>query len=338
MSFCPTCGTQLPDEAAFCYRCGTRIGDYAPQQQPSPSATRPAFAPASATNLKCPSCGAPITPRFGEMIITCDYCGSGVSLGDDGWKSIQKHTMLPITVLQQDRALKIVHDMMDRGLLHRHVQEQSKLEDLNLAMVPYWLVPVSARSTVVAVDMAATAGQIATTAALAGIMGAAMSGGRRGYGGGGGGLVTGMVLGTMMGGGGISGGQGNRKTVQMDNNYNFPVVALKALTEYQPSNYEFNLDGRTLFDAKKVKGIKVLNGDVGEEVAKNQAKTLVDQLQSHRAHEQFHMIQSMTTDSDVGEAELLHAPVWFVRYDHKGRKVILVVDANSGGVLNSIGL
>jgi len=290
------------------------------------------------SNAVVHNCGAPITPRFGEMIITCDYCGSGVSLGDDGWKSIQKHSMLPITVLQQDSALKIVHGMMDRGLLHRHVQEQSKLEDLNLAMVPYWLVPVSARSTVVAVDMAATAGQIATTAALAGIMGAAMSGGRRGYGGGGGGLVTGMVLGTMMGGGGISGGQGNRKTVQMDNNYNFPVVALKALTEYQPSNYEFNLDGRTLFDAKKVKGIKVLNGDVGEEVAKNQAKTLVDQLQSHRAHEQYHMIQSMTTDSDVGEAELLHAPVWFVRYDHKGRKVILVVDANSGGVLNSIGL
>ena len=170
-------------------------------------------------------------------------------------------------------------------------------------------------------------------------MGAAMSGGRRGYGGGGGGgLVTGMVLGTMMGGGGIGGGQGTKKTVQLDNNYNFPVVALKALTEYQPSNYEFNLDGRTLFDAKKVKGIKVLNGDVGEEVAKNQAKTLVDQLQSHRAHEQYHMIQSMTTDSDVGEAELLHAPVWFVRYDHKGRKVILVVDANSGEVLNSIGL
>src|SRR5207245_9541088 len=96
----------------------------------------------------------------------------------------------------QDSALKIVHDMMDRGLLHRHVQEQSKLEDLNLAMVPYWLVPVSARSTVVAVDMAATAGQIATTAALAGILWAAMHGGRRGCGGRvGGGRVTRRVRG-----------------------------------------------------------------------------------------------------------------------------------------------
>jgi hypothetical protein len=34
----------------------------------------------------------------------------------------------------------------------------------------------------------------------------------------------------------------------------------------------------------------------------------------------------------------VQSQIWFVRYDHKGRKVILVVDANSGGVLNSIGL
>jgi hypothetical protein len=40
----------------------------------------------------------------------------------------------------------------------------------------------------------------------------------------------------------------------------------------------------------------------------------------------------------VDEAELLHAPVWFAKYDHKGNKILLVVDGNSGGVINSIGL
>ena len=34
----------------------------------------------------------------------------------------------------------------------------------------------------------------------------------------------------------------------MDMNYNFPVIALKALTDYQPKDYQFNLDGRELFD------------------------------------------------------------------------------------------
>ncbi len=40
--------------------------------------------------------------------------------------------------------------------------------------------------------------------------------------------------------------------------------------------------------------MKVLNGDVGEEAAQYQAKTLVAQLQSDKAHEQYHMIQQFT--------------------------------------------
>jgi uncharacterized protein YgiB involved in biofilm formation len=107
--------------------------------------------------------------------------------------------------------------------------------------------------------MAVEAGEIATTAALAGVMGSAFGGGRRG-GGFAGPLLAGAMMGTVMG----SGQAAARKTYQMDNNYNFPIVALKALTEHQPRNYQFNLDDRTLFDVSKVpKGIKILNGDVG---------------------------------------------------------------------------
>lgn len=65
---------------------------------------------------------------------------------------------------------------------------------------------------------------------------------------------------------------------------------------------------------------------------------MVDQLQSEKAHQAHHMIQELSTQSEVGEAELLHVPVWFVRYDHKGGKIALVIDGNSGGIINSIGL
>jgi hypothetical protein len=135
------------------------------------------------------------------------------------------------------------------------------------------------------------------------------------------------------------GGGGMRKSEQMDMNYNFPVIALKALTDYQPRDYQFNLENRELFDISKLpKGVKILNGDISEEVAKSQAKTLVDQLQSQKAHEKYHMIQSINTDSDIGDVELLHVPVWFAKYDHKGNKIVLVIDANSGQVINSFGL
>jgi hypothetical protein len=105
------------------------------------------------------------------------------------------------------------------------------------------------------------------------------------------------------------GGGGTKKAIQMDQNYNFPIIALKALTQYQPRDYHFAIEGRTLFDISKYpKGIKVLNGDISEDAAKYQAKTLVDQLQSQKAHAQYHMIQQITSEEDVSDTELLHVP------------------------------
>jgi DNA-directed RNA polymerase subunit RPC12/RpoP len=347
--FCPKCGAQLPDDATFCYKCGTKVGQAPAQGQPA-EASQNVLAPSGATSLKCPNCGAPISPKFGEMVITCEYCGSGVTLSDQGWTGIQKQTMLPIKLGNVDQTNAMITSLMDKGLLHRHLHEDSTQEEMNLSYIPYWIVGVSARTTIVSANMAAQVGQTATTAALMGVILGGMGGG--GFGGGGGRRrffrgagaprpLSGLFLPKwfMLYGMGMGYGGGMRKTDQMDENYNFPVIALKALTEYQPRDYQFDLDGRTLFDISKIpKDVKVLNGDIGEDVAKSQAKTLVDQLQSEKAHAKYHMIQQLTTESDVGDVELLHVPIWFARYDHKGKKIILVIDANSSRVINSMGL
>jgi hypothetical protein len=221
-------------------------------------------------------------------------------------------------------------------MLRRHLQESSTLEEMTLSVVPYWLVNVSARTSIVATNMVAEGATVATTAALIGVM-AGMGGGRRG-GFGAGPLLGGAMLGSMMGSG-MGGGSGQKKAIQMDQNYNFPIIALKALTQYQPRDYQFAIQGRTLFDISQYpKGIKVLNGDISEDAAKYQAKTLVDQLQSQKAHAQYHMIQQIASEEDVSDTELLHVPIWFVRYDHSGNKIVLVVDGNSGNVINSLGL
>lgn len=358
--YCPKCGAQNPDDATFCMKCGTSMSgstqsaSTAPGgQAPHPSAQGPVIAPQGSTSFKCPNCGAPLSPKFGEMVITCEYCGSGVTLGGGGWSNIQKQTMLPLRISSEDQVDAIIKPMMDKGLLHRHLQETSKQEEMNLSYVPYWIVNVSARTSVVAVDETQQIAQTATTAALMGVILGGMGGGFGGGGGGGGfgrrvfwdwkpGSLIGGTLGftprIMMFGMGMGGG-GARRQQQMDANYNFPVVALKALTAYQPRDYQFDLANRQLFDITKIdKSIKILNGDISEDVAKAQAKTLVDQLQSEKAHAKYHMIQSIQTQSDVGDVELLHAPIWFVRYDHKGNKIVLVVDASSGKVINSMGL
>ncbi len=331
--FCPKCGSQLPDSAAFCMKCGTNVAVASGSSQAAAPAS-PVLAPSGATALKCPNCGAPISPQFGEMVITCPYCGSGVTLGNAGWKGIEKQTMLPVRLADRDQVAGRIHGLMDQGVLRRHLAETSTLEEMNLSFVPYWIVSVSARTTIIATDVAMEAGQIATTAALAGLMGGAL-GGRRGGIGFGGPLLAGAMLGTVMGP-----ARGSpTKSYEFADTYNFPVVALKALFEHQPRDYQFALEDRTLFDVTKVpKGVKILNGDVGEDGARNQAKALVAQLESEKAHHQYHMIQQMRSDVDASDTELLYAPIWFARYDHQGQKIALVVDANSGGVINSIGL
>jgi len=263
--------------------------------------------------------------------------------------------MLDLKVATVDQVNSIITPLMDKGLLHRHLHEDSTQEEMSLTYVPYWIVSVSARTSITATDETAQIAQTASTAVLMGVIFGGMGGGFGGRGGFGRGrralerqFTNGNPFAGILGlkririmawGMGMGYGGGMRKTEQLDMNYNFPVIALKALTDYQPRDYQFNLDGRELFDISKLpKNVKILNGDISEEVAKSQAKTLVDQLQSQKAHEKYHMIQSMHTDSDVGDVELLHAPVWFAKYDHKGNKIVLVLDANSGRVINSFGI
>ncbi|MEM0014128.1 MAG: hypothetical protein QXX81_05690 [Zestosphaera sp.] len=107
---------------------------------------------------------------------------------------------------------------------------------MNLSFTPYWIVSVSARTSVIASGIAVQAGEIAATAALFGVMGSAMSGRRRGIGITGP-LLAGVMLGTMMG----PGQAGAKRAYHKDNNYNIAIVAVKAFNEYQPRSYQYQL-------------------------------------------------------------------------------------------------
>ena len=337
--YCNKCGASIPDDSLFCPKCGAKQSATASGVQ-SNSATQPkenVIAATGVTELKCPGCGAPIKPQIGEMLITCEYCGASISLANEGWKSIESNTMLPLSIESEDKVMQIIKDYMDRGLLHRHMEEKSKNEGVYLSIVPYWIVHVSARTKYTAVDAGAEIGKVAGTAILAGILGGAMGGGGRG------GFGSGLLDGTLMGGvmmGGFGGGSGGSiRAYSLDQNYNYPVVAVKGLLDYQPRNYAFNLQDRIVFDASKLpRGIKVLNGDVGEDSAKYEAKTNVDQIQSQKVHQQHHSVRSMTTEVDITDPELLHVPVWFAKFDSSGKKVVLVIDGHSGKLINSFGL
>ncbi len=336
--FCLKCGSEIPNDALYCPKCGAKQGD--PEGKGGGAGSKATvqqaavIAEPSVIELKCPGCGAPIKPEFGEMVISCEYCGTSVALQNMGWRNVTKHTMMPLMLQSRDQALSEMREELNRGIFRIRIAERSTIEEMNLRYVPYWIVPVSARTNYTAEDVAVEVGKVAATAAIIGLASGGMSGGRNRSGRGlgiGQGLLGGAMIGSMMGGG------QNIRSYTINKNYNYPVVAVKALTQYQPREYSFDLSKRAEFEESKLpKGVNVLNGDIGMDAAKYEAKTNVDQLQATLAHSEHHMVRSIETECDVSDPELMHVPNWFAKFRYKKESTVVIVDATTGKVINRV--
>jgi hypothetical protein len=326
MVFCVKCGASLPDGAQFCYKCGTPVpgAGGATTTTATAKAAPPSLGAAGVQELKCPSCGAQIHPVFGEMVITCEYCGGSVTLGGNGWKEISKHTMLPLKVADRAAVLAVVRAHVDTGFLKHHEFEESKIVDEKLSYVPFWVVPASASTTYQYQAVAASVGGTVGTMAAGAVLGSFL-GGRVG---GGGATVVPIFAGPVV---------NPNRSESISGQYEYPVVAVKAMTAYQPKNYSFSLADRTFFDKKTIPtGTPVLNGDLGEDAAQHAAQAYVQTLQSEAAHKKHSMVSKLQTNVEVSEGELLHVPIWYFQLEHKGTRSTVLIDGNAGKVIQTV--
>jgi hypothetical protein len=323
--YCMKCGTALPDGAQFCFKCGTAMpgatGGAAPPPPP-PSAPAKTLGAAGVQQLKCPACGAGIKPAFGEMVITCDYCGGSVTLGGEGWKEINKHTMLKLKITDRNAVIKTVHDFMDAGFFSRKNFEESKIVEERLSYIPFWVMPASASTTyqyqAVATSVGATVGTVAAGALLGNMLG----GNRGGY------SVVPVFAGPVV---------NPNRSETISGQYEYPVVAVKAMAHYQPKDYQFGLTDRTFFDKKNIPdGTQILNGDLAEDAARHAADAYVQQLQSEAAHKKHSMVSQLKTQVNISDGELLHVPIWYFQLDHKGQKTTILIDGAAGRVIRTV--
>ncbi len=305
--FCNQCGGRIADGSVFCNLCGARQGVVAPAggasvaapqqvvvQVPAPAAAPPPMP----QSLKCNSCGASLQPPSGTAVVVCEYCGAATQMAASTGQAqvIQKHYMLS-NKLNNESAMNAGGQWLNKGLFRRKVAERSELGQIVLKYVPYWIVP-----TTMVADFSGTKN------------------------------VSESVM---------RNGQWTTVTKQIPVHdrvqiqQNIPVVAVRGYNQYQPKEgFQFQLQGKVNFDKRATGGVEVQNGDVSDAEAKGTAGTFAQDLAQQAARKKVDNLQSFNGSPQTYDGELVHVPVWFMQYSHKGKQMFILIDGSTGVVIN----
>ncbi len=317
--FCNFCGAQqgvIPQAAG----APVAPGQAGPMGQPYNAAAvaAPAPAPTMPQNLKCNSCGAPLKPSSGLAVVVCEYCGAATTMGAGGAAQvIQKHFMLASTI-SQEQALNAGGQWLNQGLLRRKVAETSDLGNTVLKFVPYWVVP-----TTIVADYVGTRG-----AGVAQMRSESKAG-----------KVLGGALFALQAAGAAQNRnvqpQVQRVRDRIQVTKNIPIVAVRGYNKYQPEGgYEFNEAAKINFDKRQSSGAAVMDGDVSEAEAKQAAGGQAQKVAEREAKKRVDTLESIQVYPTMTDGELLHVPVFFVEYTHKGKQMFIAIDGNAGHVMN----
>jgi hypothetical protein len=117
-------------------------------------------------------------------------------------------------------------------------------------------------------------------------------------------------------------------TIQKE--YDWLVLARKA-TEFPTRDYEVPLEGKIPYDFRRIEAYaRVLNSEIDKNGAEEQAKQEIEDNHRFLAQQDVDRIVDMKTEVKVEETVYLHAPLWFVKYEYKGKNYQLIVDGAAG--------
>ncbi|MEM4084548.1 MAG: hypothetical protein QW752_05875, partial [Thermoplasmata archaeon] len=82
--------------------------------------------------------------------------------------------------------------------------------------------------------------------------------------------------------------------------------------------------------------IKMLNGSMSLEKAKVEGKVRIQQWVLRKLQKKVHGFLSAEINVDIADIYLVHIPIWYVELIHKNEKIVLLLDAHSGLVMEEI--
>ena len=112
--------------------------------------------------------------------------------------------------------------------------------------------------------------------------------------------------------------------------YEWLVLARKA-SEFPTREYNVPLEGKIPFDFRKVEAFAhVLNSEIDRTEAEEQARQEIDENHRFLAQQEIDKVVDFKTEIKIEETVYLHAPIWFTKYEYKGKTYGLIIDGATG--------
>ena len=121
----------------------------------------------------------------------------------------------------------------------------------------------------------------------------------------------------------------------IQNEYDWLVLGRKA-AEFPTRDYRVPTEGKIPFDFTKIEGqATFLNSELDSDEAVIRAKDEVEENQRFLLKQEVDQVTRLNTSFSVEKPTYLHAPLWFVHYEYKGKNYSAIIDGSTGSVIQA---
>jgi hypothetical protein len=115
--------------------------------------------------------------------------------------------------------------------------------------------------------------------------------------------------------------------------YHWKILGRRA-SAFPTKEYEIPLSGKVEFDLTHVsKNAKFLNAEMDEREAHTILRQEIEEHHKYLLSSEMDVLQSINTGLEIKNTEFVHAPVWFLKYEYKGKLYELLFDGASGDTI-----
>jgi hypothetical protein len=112
------------------------------------------------------------------------------------------------------------------------------------------------------------------------------------------------------------------------------LVLAREVSGFPTHEYEVPLEGKIPFDFRKIEGFaKLLNSEIDRDAALELAKQQIEEHNRFLLQQDVDKIVEMKTEVTLKQMVYLHAPIWFIKYEYKGKDYQLTIEGTAGTAL-----